>query len=200
MAADQAARQHAISGDADAELTAGLQDVAFDAALDQRIFDLEIDDRMHGMRAADGVGADLGQADMPDIAGLHHLGDAADRLLDGNAGIKPCRPVDVDVVGAETLERIGKEVPRRSRPRIEPDEFAGGAAQRAELDAELNLVARTILQRLADQHFIVAHAVEIAGVEQRDAGIERRMDGGDALAAIGWPIGVRHGHAAEAEA
>ncbi len=76
----EAARQHAIGGDADAELAAGLQDVALDAALDQRIFDLEIDDRMHGVRAADGVGADLGQADMPDVAGLHQFGEAADRL------------------------------------------------------------------------------------------------------------------------
>jgi len=52
-------------------------------------------------------------------------------------------------------------------------------------------------QRLADQHLIVAHAVEIAGVEQRDAGIERGVDGGDALAAVGGAVKVRHAHAAE---
>src|SRR3954470_17534418 len=91
MAADEPARQHTIGGDADAELAAGPQDVAFDATLDQRIFDLEICDRVHGVRAADGVGADLGQADMFDVAGLHEIGDAADGFLDRNVGIEPRR-------------------------------------------------------------------------------------------------------------
>jgi hypothetical protein len=35
MAADQPARQHAIGGDADAELAAGRQDAVLDAARDQ---------------------------------------------------------------------------------------------------------------------------------------------------------------------
>jgi hypothetical protein len=45
----------------------------------------------------------------------------------------------------------------------------------------------------------VAHGVEIAGVEQRDAGIERGMDRGDALVAIGRPVDLGHAHAAEAK-
>ncbi len=45
----------------------------------------------------------------------------------------------------------------------------------------------------------MAHAVEVAGVEQRDAGIERGVDGGDALAAVGGAVEVGHAHAAEAE-
>ena len=43
------------------------------------------------------------------------------------------------------------------------------------------------LQRLADQHLVVAHAVEVAGVEEGDAGIERGVDGGDALRASAGP-------------
>ena len=107
--ADQPARQHAIGGDADAELAAGRQDVALDAARDQRVLDLQIGDRMHRVRAADGFGADFRQADVPIAARLHHVGDRADRVLDRHVGIEPRRAVDVDVVDAEPLQRVGEE-------------------------------------------------------------------------------------------
>jgi hypothetical protein len=45
----------------------------------------------------------------------------------------------------------------------------------------------------------VAHAVEIAGIEERNAGIERGVDRGDALAAVGWAIKVGHAHAAKSD-
>ena len=48
-----------------------------------------------------GLGADLGEADVADVAGLDHLGDRADRLLDRHVRVEARRPVDVDVVGAE---------------------------------------------------------------------------------------------------
>jgi len=136
---------------------------------------------------------------MSDVAGLHQIGEAADRLLDRNVGIETCRAVDVDVVGAETLQRIGEEILRRGRPGVHSGEFTRGAAQRAELDADLQPVARDVLQGFLHQHLVVAHGVEVAGIKQRDAGIERRMHRGDALAAIGRAIDLGHAHAAEAE-
>jgi hypothetical protein len=57
----------------------------------------------------------FGEADAADVDGLHHLGDRADRLLEG--------PVDVDVVGVEPAQRVGEEVldrGRRSLPTMEP--------------------------------------------------------------------------------
>ena len=45
-----------------------------------------------------------------DVAGLHQFGDGADGLLDRYVRIEPAGPVDVDVVGAEALERIGEAV------------------------------------------------------------------------------------------
>ncbi|MCK1282783.1 aldo/keto reductase [Bradyrhizobium sp. 44] len=87
--------------------------------------------------------------DMFDVAGLHEIGDAADSLLDRNVGIEPRRAVDVDVVGAEPLQRIGQEVPRCSRPRVHAGEFAGRTAQRTEFDADLHLLARHVLERFA---------------------------------------------------
>ena len=45
----------------------------------------------------------------------------------------------------------------------------------------------------------MAHPIEVAGVEQIDAGIEGRMDRGDAFAAFRRAIHARHAHAAEAK-
>ena len=52
----------------------------------ERIFDLQVADRMHGCGAPDCVGANLGEPDVADIAGLHHVGDRADRFLDRHVG------------------------------------------------------------------------------------------------------------------
>ena len=91
------------------------------------------------------LGAHLRKADMAHIAGLHHVGDGADRLLDRHAGIEPRGPIDVDVVDAEALQRIGQEILHRRRPRVDADQRPGGIAQRAELDADDEAVARHAL-------------------------------------------------------
>ena len=76
-----------------------------------------------------------------DVAGLDHLGDRADGLLDRHVRIEPGGAVDVDVVGAEALQRVGQEVAHGRRPGVDAAEGAAGSAQRAELDAELHGVA-----------------------------------------------------------
>ena len=43
------------------------------------------------------------------------------------------------------------------------------------------------------------HAVEVAGVEQVDPGVEGGVDRGDALGAFSGTIHAGHAHAAEAE-
>jgi hypothetical protein len=53
---------------------------------------------------------------------------------------------------------------------------------------------------LADQELVVTHAVEVAGVEQRDAALDRLSDGGEALVTIGRTVEVRHAHATESGA
>ena len=132
VSADQPARQHAIGGDADAEFAAGRQDVALDAARDQRILDLQIGDRVHRMGAPDGFGADFRKADMPDPAGLDHVGHGADRILDRHIRIEPRRAVDIDVVDAEPLQRIGDEILHRRRTAViaEPALLRDRAARR----------------------------------------------------------------------
>ncbi|KWA38865.1 hypothetical protein WL27_15990 [Burkholderia multivorans] len=134
---------------------------------------------------------------MAHVAGLDEIGDRADRLLDRHRRIDARRPVEIDVVGTEPLQRIGDEVADRDRPRIVAGEAAGRIAQRAELHADQHLLARAAAQRIADQHFVVAHPVEIAGVEQRDPVIERGVQRRDAFVAVGRAVEIRHAHAAE---
>jgi hypothetical protein len=99
----------------------------------------------------------------------------------------------------EALQRIGDKILDRGRTAVVAEKALVGIAQRAKLDADLHGIAIAARERLADQHFIVTHAVEIAGVEQGDPGIQRGVDGGDALAAIGGAVKIRHAHAAEAD-
>ena len=59
-----------------------------------------------------------------------------------------------------------------------------------------DLVA-TAFQRAADEHFVVAHAVEVAGVDQVHAAIDRGMDRGDALVLVRVPVHAGHAHASQ---
>ena len=143
--------------------------------------------------------SDLRQSDVLDVSGLHHVGDGADRLLDRHRWIEPCGTINIDCLDAEPLQRVGEKTLHRGGAAINADKAHRGIAQRAELDADLQTVPIAARERFADQHLIVAHAVEIAGVEQGDTGIECGVDGGDALVAIGGPVEIRHAHAAEAD-
>jgi len=111
---------------------------------------------------------------------LHHARDGAHGLLDGHTGIEARGAVHVDVVRAEWRERVGEEVLHRRGARVEAAPGAVGATQRAELHAELRLMTPPF-ERAPDQQRVLAHAVELAGVEQRDAAFERRVHGRDAL-------------------
>src|SRR5262249_36645661 len=74
-----------------------------------------------------------------------------------------------------------------------------GPAQRAELDRELHFVAAAF-DGAADQELVVPHAVEVAGVEEGDAPLDRALDGGDALVLVGLAVHAGQAHAAERDA
>ena len=198
-AAQQAAGQDAVGGDADPEFPHGGQDLRLDAAAHQRVLDLQRGDRVHRVRPADGVRPHLGQPDVPDVPGLDHLGDGPDGVLDRHLRVQPGRLVQVDVVGAEPGQRVGQRVLRHGRAGVVPDE----GARRVPLPAELHLDEHALpadpaAQRVAQQQLVVAHAVEVAGVQQRDPGVQGGMDRGDALLVVGLAVDARHAHQAEA--
>ena len=150
------------------------------------------------MRTPDGVHALLAQADVAHVAGLDHVGDCADGVFNRHARVESRDAVDVDVVGAQALQRVGQEILHRGGPAIHPTPAAAGRAQCAELDRQQRLVAPA-RESAAEQHFVVAHAVEVAGVDQVEAGVERGVDGGDALCVINRAVHARHAHGAQAD-
>ena len=103
MAADK--RQYAVGGNANAKRAAGRQYGFLDATGDQRVLNLKVGDRMNGGRPADRLRSDLRKPNMADITSLHHFRDGSDRVLDRHVRIEPCRAVDVDIIGAEALQR-----------------------------------------------------------------------------------------------
>jgi hypothetical protein len=127
---------------------------------------------VNGMRPAQHVGPRLGEAEVPDVAGLDHLLDGPDRLLDRHGRIDARRLVEVDIVGAEPPQCVGEEVLHRHWPAVDADEAAVGRAHRAELDGDERVVAPTPLERLVEEQLVVAGAVEVASVEERDARVQ----------------------------
>jgi hypothetical protein len=134
---------------------------------------LIVADRVHGMGASERLRAHLGQPDVADVAGLDHLGDRADGFLDRHAWVDPGRAVDIDVVGTEPLQSVGERVLGRCGAGVVAEPGPVGSALGTELDAQQHVVAPDTTQDLTDEHLVVAGAVEVARVEQPDAGVER---------------------------
>ena len=60
---------------------------------------------MDGVGPAHRLGGRLAEADVQHLALFHQLGHRADGFLDRDVGIDPVLVEEVDVVGAESLER-----------------------------------------------------------------------------------------------
>ena len=103
------------------------------------------------------------------------------------------------MVGSQAPEGIGERGLDRRWTCVVAQPAAVGGALGAELDADQHVVVHPARERLGDQQLVVAHAVEVAGVEQIDPGVEGGVDRRDALAAVARPVHPRHPHAAEAE-
>src|SRR5690606_16471410 len=99
---------------------------------------------------------------------------------------------------AEALEAFLAVAARGRGRAFDSHCVACGVAADAELGVDDRLVA-AVLQRAADQLLIMAGAVAHRSVEKIDAGIERAVNGGDALLIVGGAIEAGHGHAAEAD-
>jgi len=196
-AAQQAAGQDAIGGHADAELAHGGQDLPLDAPAHQRVLDLQRGDGVDGVGPPDGLRPHLGQADVTDVPGPDHLRDRPDRVLDGHPRVEPGGLVQVHVVGAEPGQRVGQRVLYRGRAGVVPDERAGRVPLPAELHLDEYAVPADPAQRAPQQQLVVAHAVEVTGVEQRDPRVESGADGGDALVVVGLAVDARHAHQAK---
>src|ERR1039458_1589479 len=199
VAADQTAAQNTVGGDGDVQVAALRQDRLLDPARDQGILDLHVADRMSSLRAADRLGADLRESYVAHVARLDELRDRADALLDRHVGIEARRAVDVDVLDTKACQRVRQRSLDRRWARVVAKPGAIRAALCAELDAQHVILARAPPDSLGDQQLVVTHPVEVACVQQVQPGVERRVDRGDALAAIRRTVHARHTHAAKTQ-
>ena len=145
------------------------------------------------------LGRGLRQADVADVAGLYHVGDGADGVLDRHLRIDPRGLIEIDIIGAQSLERIGEEVLGRRRTCVIAQALAVGIAHGAVFDGDEGALPPPAFQGFAQHQFGVAGAVEIGRVDQRDAGVERGLDGRDAFGIVGRTVAAGHAHASETD-
>ena len=81
---------------------------------------------------------------------------------------------------------------------VEVPRATAGVGDETELRREDDIVA-AVLDGLADELLVDEGAVDLRGVDQGDAEVERTVDGADRLGVIGSRAGVRAGHAHGAE-
>jgi hypothetical protein len=141
-------------------------------------------------------GRGLADAEEPHLARGHELGHGAPGLLDRERGVDAVLIVEVDVIDAEALQRRVARAAHVVGVPVHHAEAAFGPALVPELGREDHLVAPA-RDGLADEELVGAEAVDVGGVEEVDAELERAVDGGDGLGVVNRPVGPAHAHAAE---
>jgi hypothetical protein len=131
------------------------------------------------------------------LACLDQLGKRADRLLDRRLGVDAVLVVEVDVVGAEapqgglaSLAHVLGATADAAGPGV------AGIDHDPELGRQHHLVAPPA-DRRADQLLVRVGAVDVRGVEEVDAQLQRPVDGRGGFVVVDWPVGIGHPHAAE---
>ena len=103
----------------------------------------------------------------------------------------------IDVIGAEPLERRVAHLPYMLRPAVGPRLAAAGLE--AELGRNHNPAALSG-DGLANQDLVLEGAVNLRGVEEVHAQLQRAVNSGDGLRLVSTPaIGKAHSHAAKPE-
>ena len=106
--------------EADPQFLADRQHLRFGLTPPERVFALDRRDRLDRMRAADGCGASLGQAEVPDLAlrdqVLHRAGD----VLDRHTRIDAMLIEEVDRLDPQSLQRLFGHLPDALGAAVEP--------------------------------------------------------------------------------
>jgi hypothetical protein len=137
------------------------------------------------------------------LALLDELRHRADRLLDRDFRVHAMLVVEIDVVGAQALERAVDRAPNVIRGAIEVANGGHVAGDRVvhspgELGGDHILVA-VPFDRTADQLLVGEWAVELRGVDEVDSDLEPALNGPDRLALVCRAVEGGHPHASEAD-
>ena len=174
LAGQDSPAQRAECHERRADAPAFLEHRDFGIARPQRVFGLQRRDGMHGVRAAQGRRADLGEPDRANLACADQVRHRADRVLDGNLAC----PSD-----AGSRDRCDRSCRLRSDC-SQTARMASGLPSITRLPSRPNsphlLATMTLSGRVprsrADQLLVGAEAVQRRGIEMRDAQIERAAD------------------------
>ena len=127
------------------------------------------------------AGGGLGQAEVPDLARLDEFLDGAGDVLDRHVRVDPVLVVQVDACRPEPLQRRVGGLPdvlgaagqaRSARP--------SASKREPELGGDDDLVAERC-EGFADEFLVDERAVDLGGVEEGDAALDRRPDQRDHL-------------------
>jgi len=150
------------------------------------------------MRAADRLNAGFGEAEVLDLSCFDQLRDRAGDVFD--------RYIRIDAVLVEQVDRVGPESLQRSLDAAL--DCLGSAVKAAavvalqvesELGRDHDLLAYGD-ECFADEFFVRERAIDLCGVEEGDAALDRRAHERDHLLLIrGRPVAAAHPHAAEAD-
>src|SRR5215207_4918221 len=178
------------------------QDFDLEVAGPERVFGLQRGHRTHGMRPADRIGTGLGQSDVAYLAFGDQLGQRADRLFDGRVRVDAVLVVEVDVVGAEPLERAFDRGLHIVGAAVDDAGAAARVGDETELRRHDDAVAPA-LDGLADNFLAMEGAVDLGGVDVRDPEVQRPVNGADRLGVIEPPAGgvdAGHSHGSQTDA
>ena len=141
---------------------------------------------------------------MQRLAGAHDVVQRLERLLDRHVVVPAMDLVEIDVVGAEPLQAgvdLGQDRLARQAGAVRPLAHAA-----VDLGRDHHLVApREVEQRAADDLFAGAVRIDVGGVEEVDAEVERLLDERPARRLAERPrvvaaLGLAVAHAAQADA
>lgn len=123
---------------------------------------------------------------MAHLAFGDQFGQRADGLLDGRVRVDAVLVVEVDVVGAEPLERAFDRGLHVAGAAVDDAGAAVGVGDETELGRHDDVLA-SALDGLADDFLAVEGAVDLGGVDVGDPEVQRPVDGADRLGVIEPP-------------
>jgi hypothetical protein len=197
-----AAAERAPGDDAHRVLAAGRQDVGLHAAREDGVRRLLADEPLRVALARGPLGLDdlrrgiRRGADVADLALGDEIRQRAERLLVVGPVIPAVHLVEVDPVGLQALER---RLDRAEDPAPRVARLVGIVAHRAvELRREHDVVAAAAGKGLADDLLGLPPRVDVGGVDEVDARVERAVDDADRRVVVGLAPRAEH-HRAEAQ-
>ena len=201
LAREEALAQRAERNEADAEFLERRQHLLLGLPPPQRVFALECRDRLDGVGATDRLHACFGEAEVLDLAFLNQVLHRSRHVLDRHVRVDAVLIEQVDGIDLEPLERGLGDLLDVLRPAVQADPArpAVGIELEPELGGDHHLLAERG-EGFAHELLVRERAVDLGGVEERDAAFDGRPNQRDHLLLVrGRAVAEAHAHAAEPE-